>query len=62
MSAQNKAAMRSLYEEVWNQGKFEVLDQVVSPDYVGHLPTPPNAPSGRGQGTTSRTRHSRPWW
>ena len=47
MSEQNKAAMRRLYEEVWNQGKFEVLDEVVSPDYVGHLPTPPSAPSGR---------------
>ena len=47
MSAQNKAAMRRLYEEVWNQGKFDVLDEVVSPVYVGHLPTPPSAPSGR---------------
>ena len=47
MSEQNKATMRRIYEEVWNQGKFEVLDDVVSPDYVGHLPTPPSAPSGR---------------
>lgn len=47
MSAQNKTVMRRIFEEVWNQGKFEVLDEVVSPDYVGHLPTPPGAPSGR---------------
>jgi steroid delta-isomerase-like uncharacterized protein len=47
MSAQNKAAMRRIYEEIWNQGKFEVVDEVISPDYVGHLPTPPGAPSGR---------------
>ena len=47
MSAQNKSAMRRIYEEVWNQGKFGVLDEVVSTDYVGHLPTPPSAPSGR---------------
>lgn len=47
MSAQNKAAMRRIYEEIWNQGNFEVLDEIFSPDYVGHLPTPPGAPSGR---------------
>lgn len=47
MSVQNKTVMRRIYEEVWNQGKFEVLDEVVSPDYVGHLPAPPGAPSGR---------------
>jgi steroid delta-isomerase-like uncharacterized protein len=47
MSEKNKAAMRRIYQEVWNQGNFEVLDEIVSPDYVGHLPTPPGAPSGR---------------
>ena len=47
MSVQNKTAMRRIYEEVWNQGNYEALDEIVSPDYVGHLPTPPGAPSGR---------------
>ena len=47
MSEKNKAAMRRIYQEVWNQGNFEVLDEIVSPDYVGHFPTPPGAPSGR---------------
>ena len=47
MSAQNKAAMRRIYEEFWNQGNFENIDEIVSPDYVGYLPTPPDAPSGR---------------
>jgi predicted ester cyclase len=47
MSAQNKAAMRRIYEEIWNQGNFEVVDEIISPDYVGHIPTPPGAPSGR---------------
>jgi steroid delta-isomerase-like uncharacterized protein len=47
MSAQNKTVMRRIYEEVWNQGNFDVLDEVVSPNYIGHLPTPPNAPTGR---------------
>ena len=47
MSAQNKATMRRIYEEIWNQGNFEVLDDIISPDYVSHLPTPPGVPSGR---------------
>jgi steroid delta-isomerase-like uncharacterized protein len=47
MSAQNKAVMRRIYEEFWNQGNFEALDEIVSSDYVLHVPTPPGAPSGR---------------
>lgn len=47
MTEQNKAAMRRIYEEIWNQGNFKVVDEIVSPDYVGHLPAPPGAPSGR---------------
>ena len=47
MTEQNKAAMRRIYEEIWNQGNFKVVDEIVSPDYVGHLPTPPGTPSGR---------------
>jgi steroid delta-isomerase-like uncharacterized protein len=47
MSTQNKSIMRRIYEEVWNQGKLALLDELVSEDYVGHLPTPPNAPTGR---------------
>jgi predicted ester cyclase len=47
MSAQNKAVMRRIYEEFWNQGNFAALAELVSPDYVLHVPTPPGAPSGR---------------
>jgi len=47
MSEQNKAAMRRMYEEVWNQGNFETFEELISPDYKGHIPTPPDAPSGR---------------
>ena len=47
MSEQNKAAMRRLYEEVWNQGNFEAFEEIISSDYLGHIPTPPEAPSGR---------------
>jgi steroid delta-isomerase-like uncharacterized protein len=47
MSDKNKAAMRRLYNETWNQGNFEVFDEIISTDYTGHIPTPPGAPSGR---------------
>lgn len=47
MSAQNKAVMRRIYEEFWNQGNFDALAEIVSSDYVLHVPTPPGAPSGR---------------
>lgn len=47
MSEKNKAVMRRIYDEIWNQGNFEVLDEIVSADYVGHIPTPPEAPTGR---------------
>lgn len=47
MSAENKAVMRRIYEEFWNEGNFDALDEIVSADYVLHVPTPPGAPSGR---------------
>jgi predicted ester cyclase len=40
---------RRYFEEVWNQGKVDVLDELLSPDYVNHTPsfgTPPPGPSG----------------
>ena len=46
MSAQNKAAMRRIFEEGWNQGDFAVVEEIFSPDYVAHF-TPPGAPAGR---------------
>jgi predicted ester cyclase len=46
MSAQNKAAMRRIFEEIWTQGNFEVANEILSPDYIGHF-LPPGAPTGR---------------
>jgi len=36
MSEENKAVVRRLYERVWNLGELDVLDEVVSGDFVGH--------------------------
>jgi steroid delta-isomerase-like uncharacterized protein len=47
MSVENKTVMRRIYDELWNEGAYDIVDELVSADYVGHLPTPPSAPSGR---------------
>ena len=40
---------RRYFEEVWNQGKVDVLDELLAPDYVNHTPStgrPPKGPDG----------------
>lgn len=40
----NKAVVQRFYEEVFNQGQEEVIDEIISPDYVDYGHEPP----GRG--------------
>ena len=35
---ENKAIIRRYMEEVWNQGKTEVISEFIAPKYVGHVP------------------------
>lgn len=44
MSEENKALMRRIYEEVFNEGNLDLVDEVVAPDFVNH--TAPGAPRG----------------
>ena len=40
---------RRYFEEVWNQGNVEVLDELLTPEYVNHTPSfgnPPPGPNG----------------
>ncbi len=40
---------RRYFEEVWNQGRLEVLDELLSPAYINHTPSaghPPPGPDG----------------
>ena len=41
----NKAVYRRMVEEVVNQGKFDVVDEIFHSDYVDHT-APPGAPGG----------------
>ena len=47
MSVVNKAAARRLYEEAFAQGKPEVVDEVLHPDFVCH---DPNSETGEIRG------------
>lgn len=38
----NKALIRREYEEVWNGGKPDVIDELYAPDWVGHMPGRPD--------------------
>ncbi len=38
MSADNKAIIRRLYEEVWNKRKLEVISEIISPSHALHGP------------------------
>ena len=38
MSAGNKALIGRLYEEVWNQRKFEVINEIISPSHALQAP------------------------
>lgn len=52
MSAEeNKALARRWFEELFNQQKFEVADEIVAADHVLHDPALPDLPTGP-EGTT----------
>ena len=38
---ENKAIVRRGFEEVWNQKKLDVIDEILAADYVGHMPGSP---------------------
>jgi|LakMenEpi03Aug12_release.lakeMendotaPanAssembly.Ray.scaffolds.fasta_scaffold641675_2 steroid delta-isomerase-like uncharacterized protein len=38
----NERLIRRYFDEVWNQGKLNVLNEIISPDYINHNPGMPN--------------------
>lgn len=43
-----KATMRRIYEEVFNQGNVDVIDELLADDFVEHQELPPGIPQGKG--------------
>lgn len=44
-----RAVMVRYYEEIWNQGRLEVCDELIAPDYVNHsAPLPGLLPGPAG--------------
>ena len=43
---QDKINYRRIPEEIFNQGKLELIDELFAPDYVDHAPPPPGMPPG----------------
>jgi steroid delta-isomerase-like uncharacterized protein len=40
--------VRRYFDEVWSQGRLEVLDEILASNYVNHTPSTPNPPPGPG--------------
>jgi steroid delta-isomerase-like uncharacterized protein len=43
---QNEKIIQRYFEEVWNQGKLDVLDEILDPTYMNHSPGMPNPAPG----------------
>jgi predicted ester cyclase len=41
-----RAVIARYYEEIWNQGRLEVCDELIAPDYVNHSAPLPGLPPG----------------
>src|SRR5690348_2396040 len=42
----NRAVVVRYFEEIWNQGRLDVCDELVAPDYVNHSASLPDLPPG----------------
>ncbi len=42
----NRALGERYFEEVWNRGDVDALDELLAPDYVNHTPSTPNPTPG----------------
>jgi steroid delta-isomerase-like uncharacterized protein len=42
----NRRIGERYFDEVWNQGRLDVLDELLSPDYVNHTPSAGSPPAG----------------
>lgn len=45
-SADHERVIHRYFEEVWNNGQLEVLDEIIAPDYINHSSSMPDQPPG----------------
>src|SRR5437870_13540709 len=48
MTDDGKDITRQMIEEVYNKGRFDLIDQLIDPKYVGHDPSLPQEIAGPG--------------
>lgn len=48
MSEQNKILDRRFFEEAWNRGNYDVIDELVASDFIGHSPPNDDIPGAEG--------------
>jgi steroid delta-isomerase-like uncharacterized protein len=42
LAARNDALIRRYFDEVWNNGRLDTLDEILAPGYLNHTPSIPN--------------------
>ena len=52
-ASENKATVRRVYDEVFNQGNQSIVDELIAPDYVLHDPGVPGGSCGVSKHTRS---------
>ncbi|MFB2771438.1 ester cyclase [Pelatocladus sp. BLCC-F211] len=53
----NKANYRRFIEEIWNRGNFDLIDLLITDDYIAHDPASPNI----GRGLESLIQRANPY-
>jgi len=43
---QNTELIKTYFLEIWNKGRYELLDEVIAPDYLNHSASIPNLAPG----------------
>jgi steroid delta-isomerase-like uncharacterized protein len=43
----NERLIRRYFDELFNQGRVDLVDELLAPDYVNHSPGAPDLPTGR---------------
>jgi steroid delta-isomerase-like uncharacterized protein len=46
VETKNKQIVETYFNEVWNKGNVDLLDQLLTENYINHTPSTPNPPTG----------------